>query len=149
MAFSRQNTFIPNENNTYDDYFDLYDNWSEVRTGKKTADEVYKEHLQTASKDKLIDIAIEGHNKYQEEFSLNINKNIEIEELQSELKKCNDEVTLYNNIAYNSKITCLITIIACVVIIGVFYMYQFIKFRLKKYANKIRKETIDELKNNT
>ena len=148
MPFSSERKFNPNENNTYNDYFELYDDWSEVRTGEKTSEEVYKEHLQTAPKDKLIDIAIEGHSKYQWANDLAYDRQLEIEELQSELKKCNDEVALYNNIAYNSKIACLITIIVCALIIGSFYIYQFIKFRLKKYADKIRKETIDELKNN-
>lgn len=147
MVFSRQNIFKPSESNTYNDYFELYNDWSEVRTGEKTSKEVYKEHLQTAPKDKLIDIAIEGHSKYQWANDLAYDRQLEIEELQSEIKKCNDEVSLYNNIAYNSKIACLITIIVCALIIGIFYIYQFIKFRLKKYADKIRKETIDELKN--
>ena len=147
MVFSPQNIFKPSESNTYNDYFELYDDWSEVRTGEKTSEEAYKEHLQTAPKDKLIDIAIEGHSKYQWANDLAYDRQLEIEELQSELKKCNDEVALYNNITYNSKIACLITIIVCALIIGIFYIYQFIKFRLKKYADKIRKETIDELKN--
>lgn len=137
--FSEIHTFKANENNSYEDYFSLYDNWDEVIKGEKTRAEVYKEHLQTAPKDKLIDMAIEAHTNYQWANDLAWDRGIEIEEL-------NQKVAEYNNMAYNSKLACSIAIISCSVIIGVFYIYQFIKFRLRKYADKIRSETIEALK---
>ena len=133
------NTFKSSESNTYDDYFKLYDKQTEVIAGGGDRNEVYKEHLSTASKDKLIDIAIEGNKRYWEERLLSVQQSNEIEKLQN-------EVILYNNIAWNCKITCAISVISCVTIVGVFYIYQFIKFRLRKYAEKIRKQTIEELK---
>lgn len=129
--------FKANESNTYTDYFSAY--FSEYRSNGKTKEDVYREHLQTASKNKLVDIAMEGHEKYQWANSLAYERGIEIEKL-------NEKVTYYNNMAYNSNLACLISIISCVTIVGVFYIYQFIKFRLRKYAEKIRIQTIEELK---
>ena len=118
---------------------------------RKTIKENYKAHLQTASKDKLIDIAIEGHQNYKWANNLAYDRGLEIKQLQKDIETLNtkytNEVTLYNSIAYNSKVACFVTICVCALIIGVFYIYQYIRFRLKKYADKIRTETIEELKN--
>ena len=130
-------TFKASESNTYDDYFSL--SFDEAFSKDKTRTDFYREHLQTASKDKLIDIAIEGHKNYQWANNLAWNRETEIKELT-------EKVSYYNNMAWNYKITCAISVISCATIVGIFYIYQFIKFRLRKYAEKIRNQTIEELK---
>ena len=114
---------------SYNDYFNftLDEYWKQ----DSNLEQVYREHLETASKDKLIDIALEGHDKYQWANDLAYERGLEIETL--------------NQTVHNLNLACLISIISCVSIVGVFYIYQFIKFRLRKYAEKIRKQTINEL----
>lgn len=138
--------FKASEDNTYNDYFSAY--FTEYRSSNKT--DVYKEHLQTASKNKLIDIAIEGNSLYTSANDLAYNRGLEINNLKTEIEALNTRLT--NNIAVtnrkvnNYKTACFVTIGICALSISVFYIYQFIKFRLKKYADKIRSETIEELK---
>ena len=141
--------FKASEDNTYDDYFSAY--FTEYRSNSKTKTDVYKEHLHTASKNKLIDIAIEGHKNYQWANDLAYDRGLEINSLKTEIEALNTRLT--NNIAVtnrkvnNYKTACFVTIGICVLSISVFYIYQFIRYRLKKYADKIRTETIKELKN--
>ena len=144
-VYAEIHKFEPNENNAYNDYFELYDDWGKVMTKEKTRSDIYREHLQTASKDKLIDIAIEGHKNYQWANDLAYERGLEIEKLNTEIQTQKDTVIYYNNVAYNSKVACFIAICICVAVIGVFYIYQYIRYRLKKYADKIRKETIEEI----
>ena len=146
--YSKNNEFKANESNAYNDYFELYDDWGKVITKEKTRADIYREHLQTASKDKLIDIAIEGNALYTSANNLAYNRGLEIEKLKTEMQSQTNLVNHYNNIAYNSKVMCFVTICACALVIGVFYIYQYIKYRLKKYADKIRSETIEEINKN-
>lgn len=150
--YAEIHAFKASESNLYDDYFDLStEDWSILRSAEKKQ-EVYKERLDTASKNKLIDIAIEGHQNYKWANNLAYDRGLEIEQLKKDIEtlktKHATEITLYNNIAYNSKVACFVTIGVCALVIGFFYIYQYIKFRLKKYADKIRTETIEEIKHN-
>ena len=142
--------FKASEDNTYNDYFSAY--FTEYRNNNKTKTDVYKEHLQTASKTKLIDIALEGHSLYTSANDLAYNRGLEINNLKTEVETLNTRLT--NNIAVtngkvnNYKTACFAAISICVLSISVFYIYQYIRFRLKKYADKIRTETIEEIKHN-
>ena len=81
------NSFKASETNTYNDYFSA--DWAEYRSTGKTRTDVYREHLQTASKDKLIDLAIEGHKNYEWANDLAWDRGIEIEELNQKVAEYN------------------------------------------------------------
>ena len=144
-GFVMEYKFEANENNAYNDYFSAY--WTDYRSNGKNKTDVYREHLQTASKDKLIDIAIEGNSLYTSANDLAYNRGLEIDNLNQEIKHLSNNLAIKNKKVDNYRAISFIAIGVCIFSISIFYIYQYIKHRLKKYADKIRTETIEELEN--
>lgn len=142
-VYSEIHKFEASENNTYNDYFTAY--WEEYRSNGKTKEDVYKEHLQTATKDRLVDIAIEGHSLYTSANDLAYTRGLEIKSLKTEIGELKNTITSYNGEIEFYQIACLSTIAICSFSILIFYIYQFIKYKLRKYADKVRSETIEEI----
>lgn len=134
----------------YNSYFTLSTRESmETFRNTEKRQEIYREHLNAATKSELIDVALEGHSLYTSANDSAYNRGLEINNLKTEVESLNTRLT--NNIAVtnrkvnNYKTACFVTIGICALSISVFYIYQFIKYRLKKYADKIRSETIEEI----
>ena len=139
--------FNPSEAEKYDDYFSLY--FKEKIENNSNNNTYYKQHLQTATKDKIIDLAIEGHSLYKKANDLVLEKNLEIENLNNkistEVSSAQYNTAMYRQRANNYKLLSIVTIVICILAISAFYIYQAIKYKLEKYANKIRQETIDDM----
>ena len=84
-----------------------------TRNDTEKRQDIYKENLSPLSKDELINIAIEGHKNYQWANDLAYERGLEIEQLKTEIQSQKDTINYYNNIAYNSKVVCFITICVC------------------------------------
>lgn len=116
-----------------------------TRNDTEKRQDIYKENLSPLSKDELINIAIEGHKNYQWANGLAYERGLEIENLNKEIQYLNDNLAIKNRKIDNYKAISIIVIGICVFSVSIFYIYQYIKHRLKKYADKIRNETIEEL----
>ena len=134
----------------YNSYFTLSTRESlEAFRNTEKRQDIYREHLNSVTKSELIDVALEGHALYTSANDLAYNRGLEINNLKTEVESLNTRLT--NNIAVtnkkvnNYKTACFVTIGICALSISVFYIYQYIKYRLKKYADKIRSETIEEI----
>lgn len=131
----------------YNSYFSISDvKISELK--KIDRQDIYREKLNSATNNELIEIALERNNLYNQANILAYERAAEIKELQTELQTQKNLTNHYNDVAYKSKVVCLSTIAICSFCILFFYIYQYIKYRLRKYADKIRSETIEEINQN-
>ena len=125
--------------NSYKEYFNA--EFSEYWGKNKTKTDVYKEHLSTASKEELIDLAIEGNQNYNWANDLAYQRGLEIEELkiahQQEINNLNSQIL------YQKQISLLLIIIICFILVC-----NVIKNILTKYKEKIRKEINNKINNN-
>lgn len=117
----------------------------QTRKDAEKRQDIYKERLNALTKSELIDVALEGHSLYTSANDLAYNRGLEIEELTTEVERLTNNIAVTNRKVNNYKAICFVAIGVFALSISVFYIYQFIKFRLKKYADKIRKETIEEI----
>lgn len=129
------------ENKEFDNYNEYFSATWEESWGRKKSD-VYKEKLNTASKDKLVDIAMERHQKYDWANDLAYERGLEIETLETTI--ANNE-TLHQQELDKHTNNCLILS----AVLGFLIVCEVISIALRKYKNKIRQETIRELQNDT
>ena len=116
-----------------------------TRNDTEKRQDIYKENLSPLSKDELINIAIEGHKNYQWANGLAYERGLEIENLNKEIQYLNNNLAIKNRKIDNYKAISIIVIGICIFSVSIFYIYQLFKHKLKMYADKIRKETIEEI----
>lgn len=139
-VYEMLHTFKPIEANTYNDYFSS-NTFSELLSLNKTQEEVHREHLETASKEKLVNIALEGHRKYSWANNLAYERGVEIENLNTTIAELNKTISSYETTLRN-------TYIAVGIFIGLLIIITSIKIYLSKLKKKIRKELADEMSGN-
>lgn len=136
-VYTQLHGFKASESNTYEDYFMA--NFDEYWEKDKTKVDIYEEHLQTTSKETLIDLAIEGNEKYVWANDLAYQRGLEIENLKSSR---NQEFQTFNSQLLEQKqISLGLAITLGVVILGIV-----IKVTLNKIKANVRKELIEEIK---
>lgn len=132
--------------NDYNSYFTLSTReLVATRNDTEKRQDIYKENLSPLSKDELINIAIEGHKNYQWANDLAYERGLEIENLNKEIQYLNYNLDIKNRKVDDYKAISFIVIGICIFSVSLFYIYQYIKHSLKKYADKIRSETIEEI----
>lgn len=145
---SQINNSESGESNKYDFYFSkTFKEMRDVKDNIIDEADIYKEKLQTASKEKLIDIAIERHKNYEYEMTLRFRKVLENSELEDRIKILETTIanneTLYQQELAKHTNNCLILS----AVLGFLIVCEVVSIALRKYKNKIKKETIEELQN--
>lgn len=140
-VYAMLHEFKPSESNAYNDYFSSVESTWELRSLGKTVNDVYKEHLETASKEKLISIALEGHEKYSLANALAYERGLEIEKLNTTIAELNNTISTYETNLKN-------TYIGVGIFVSLIIIIAASKIGLNKLKKKIRKEITDEINGN-